>query len=185
VDGGLPTSAEAKGDAYNSDVTPVKCESHFELPANDWRGPISVGWYQGGAMPSSPKSHIDLTKISHGAMFKGTKGFLIADFDSRLILPYGNDADMSYYKPRKKEDMLPDLGHFQKQWFDACRDPSKPTACNFGYSANMIEMMLLGLVAYRTGKKIQYDGKTGTSPDTPEANAFMKKEYRDGWNIDG
>jgi hypothetical protein len=49
----------------------------------------------------------------------------------------------------------------------------------------MIEMMLLGLVAYRTGKKISYDGKTGTSPDTPEANGFMKKEYRDGWNIDG
>jgi hypothetical protein len=94
---------------------------------------------------------------------------------------------MSYYKPRKKEDQYPDvgLGNFQKQWFDACRDPSKPTACDFGYSANMIEMMLLGLVAYRTGKKISYDGKTGTSPDTPEANGFMKKEYRDGWNIDG
>jgi hypothetical protein len=49
----------------------------------------------------------------------------------------------------------------------------------------MIEMMLLGLVAYRVGKKIQYDSKTGKSPDTPEADAFMTKEYREGWNMDG
>jgi len=185
VDAKLPTSAEAKGEAFNSDVTPVNCESHFEHPANDWRGPITVSWYQGGAMPRSPKPSIDLTKIGHGAMFKGTKGFIIADFDSRMIIPFGNDADMSYYKPRAKDQLLPEVGHFQKQWFDACRDPGKPTACDFGYSANMIEMMLLGLVAYRTGKKIQYDGNTGTSPEPPEANGFMKKDYREGWNIDG
>ncbi len=187
VDAKLPTSADAKGEAFNSDVTPVNCESHFEHPANDWRGPITVSWFQGGAMPRAPKSSIDLTKIGHGAMFKGTKGFIISDFDSRMIIPFGDDADMSYYKPRKKEDQFADVGKgdFQKQWFDACRDPSKPTACDFGYSANMIEMMLLGLVAYRTGKKIQYDGKTGTSPDVPEANSFMGKTYREGWSIDG
>ena len=48
VDAKLPTSAEAKGEAFNPDVTPVECESHFEHPANDWRGPIRVSWYQGG-----------------------------------------------------------------------------------------------------------------------------------------
>ncbi len=185
VDAGLPTSAEAKGEAPNSDVTPVECESRFEHPANDWRGPISVSWYQGGAMPRAPKPFIDLSKIGHGAMFSGSKGFLISDFDSRMIVPFGDTADLTYYKPRTQETLLPPVGHFQKQWFDACRDPSKKTACDFGYSANMIEQMLLGLVAYRIGKKIQYDGKTGTSPDTPEANQFMGKEYRKGWTIDG
>ena len=48
-----------------------------------------------------------------------------------------------------------------------------------------IEQMLLGLVAYRVGKKIKYDPKTGTSSDTPEANVFMGKTYREGWSIDG
>lgn len=186
VDAGLPTSASAKSsEQINSDVTPVECETHFEHPANDWRGPITVNWYQGGAMPRSPKKHIDLTQIGHGAMFKGTKGYLIADFDSRMLLPFGDDADLTYYKPRTKETLLPEIGHFQKQWLDACRDPGKPTACDFGYSANMIEQMLLGLVAFRVGKKISYDGKTGTSPDTPEAKTFMGKPYREGWSIDG
>ncbi|MDB6138782.1 MAG: oxidoreductase domain protein, partial [Verrucomicrobiaceae bacterium] len=145
VDAGLPTSAQAKGEAMNPDVTPVECESHFEHPANDWRGPITIGWYQGGAMPRAPKPFIDLTKISHGAMFSGSKGFLISDFDSRMIVPFGDESDLTYYKPRTKEAVLPPVGHFQKQWFDACRDPSKKTACDFGYSSNMIEQMLLGL----------------------------------------
>ncbi len=185
VDAKLPTSAEAKGDEFNPDVTPVMCESHFEHPANDWRGPITVSWYQGGAMPRAPKASIDLAKIDHGAMFKGSKGFIVADFDSRLILPYGDDSDLSYYKPRTKETRLPEIGHFQKQWFNACRDRSLSTACDFGYSSNMIEQMLLGLVAYRVGKKIAYDGKTGTCTDCPEANKFLGKQYREGWTMDG
>jgi predicted dehydrogenase len=185
VDAKLPTAVEAKGEAMNSDVTPVQCTSRFEHPANDWRGPISVSWYQGGDMPRAPKPFIDLTKIGHGAMFTGSKGFIIADFESRMIIPFGDEADMTYYKPRNKESLIPPVGHFQKQWLDACREPSKKTACDFGYSADMIEQMLLGLVSYRVGKKIQYDPKTGTSPDTPEANVFMGKEYRPGWSLDG
>lgn len=185
VDAKLPTSASAKGEAPNSDVTPVECESHFEHPANDWRGPITVSWYQGGVMPRAPKAHVDLTKMGHGAMFKGSKGFLFSDFDSRMILPFGDDADLTYYKPRTKETLIPPVGHFQKEWLNACREPSRKTSCDFGYSADMIEQMLLGLVAYRAGKKIQYDPKTGTSPDTPDANQFMGKQYRDGWSMDG
>lgn len=185
VDAKLPTSAEAKGEPFNADVTPVECESHFEHPANDWRGPLRVSWYQGGLMPRSPKPEIDLTKIGHGTMFKGSKGFLIADFGSRIIVPFGDTADLSYFKPRTKETVLPDIGHFQKQWFDACKDPSKPTACDFEYSANMIEQMLLGLVAYRVGKKITYDGVAGKVTDCPEANELLGRKYREGWTLDG
>ena len=103
VDATLPTSAEAKGEPFNPDVTPVKCESHFEHPANNWRGPIRVSWYQGGVMPISPKPYVDLKKIDHGAMFKGAKGYVICDFESRIVLPFGDNADFTYYASRKKE----------------------------------------------------------------------------------
>jgi len=185
VDATLPTSAEAKGDPFNDAITPINCASHFEHPANDWRGPISVSWYQGGAMPTPPKDFIDLKKIGHGAMFKGTQGFLVADFDNRILFPYGKDADMSYYKPRAKDKMLPPLGHFQQQWIDACKNPSLKTACDFEYSGNMIEQLLLGLVAYRTGKKLAYDGATGKVTNCPEANALLSRKYRDGWTLNG
>jgi predicted dehydrogenase len=184
IDAGLPTSAEAKGEKFNPDVTPVECESHFEHPANDWRGPIRVSWYQGGAMPRSPKEYIDLKAIDHGAMFKGSKGFLIANFESRVLLPFGDNADLTYYKPRTPDAVLPPLGHFQKQWLDACRDNRK-TACDFEYSGNMIEQLLLGLVAYRVGKKLDYDGAAGRVTNCPEANDLLRRQYRPGWTLDG
>jgi predicted dehydrogenase len=185
VDATLPTSAEAKGDKFNPDVTPVECESHFEHPANDWRGPIRVSWYQGGAMPNSPKDLVDLKRIGHGAMFKGAKGFVVCDFESRIVIPFGDTADFTYYKPRAKEAVLPPLGGFQQQWLDACKNPTLKTACDFEYSGNMIEQMLLGLVAYRVGKKIEYDGAAGKVTNSPEANALLSRKYRQGWTLNG
>ncbi len=184
VDAKLPTSAEAKGEKFNPDVTPVECESHFDHPANDWRGPIRVHWYQGGLMPNSPPNY-DLNKIDHGAMFKGTKGFLVADFDSRVLLPLGDNADMTYYKPRPQDKMLPPIGDFQQQWINACKNPSLKTACDFEYSGDMIEQMLLGLVAYRVGKKLEYDGATGRVTNVAEANALLRHTYRPGWTLNG
>ena len=184
VDAKLPTSASAKGEPFNPDVTPVEAEFHFEHPANDWRGPINISWYQGGAMPQAPKKYVDLKAIDHGAMFKGSKGHIICDFTSRMILPFGDNADMTYYKPRPKNELLPDIGHFQKQWINAAKNGGK-TACDFEYSGNMIEQMLLGLVAYRVGKKIEYDGQTGKVTNAPEANQYLSRKLREGWTING
>lgn len=185
VDAGIPTSAMAKGEKYNPDVTPVECESHFEHPGNDWRGPITVSWYQGGAMPQSPIGYIDLKKIDHGAMFQGTKGYLICDFTTRMVLPVGDTADFTYYKPRPKEEVLPNLGDFVQQWLNACRSPSMKTACDFEYSGNMIEQLLLGLVAYRAGKKLDYDPASGRVTNSTEANDLLKRPYKSGWTING
>jgi predicted dehydrogenase len=185
IDAGLPTTAEAKGEAFNPDVTPVECESHFEYAANDWRGPIRVSWYQGGVMPRSPRRGVDLNAIDHGAMFKGSKGFLVADFESRMLLPVGDGADLTYLKQRTADKLLPPVGHFQRQWLDACKDPSRKTACDFEYSGNMIEQMLLGLVAYRVGKKLEYDGATGKVTNCPEAAEFISRKYRAGWTLNG
>jgi predicted dehydrogenase len=184
IDATLPTAASAKGEEYNPDIVPVEFESHFDIPANDWRGEIKLSWYMGGAMPRTPKNWIDLNKIGHGAMFKGSKGFLISDFSSRLVLPWGNDADMSYYDKRDKDEMLPDMGNFQKQWINACKTDLK-TSCDFEYSGNAIEMMLLGLAAYRAGKKLEYDGATGRVTNVAKANEYLSRKYRDGWTLDG
>jgi predicted dehydrogenase len=189
IDAGLPISAEGKGDPFNAEVTPVKLETHFEFPANNWRPPIRVSWYQGGAMPESPHREIDLNKIDHGAMFEGTEGFIVADFQSHILIPQKNDsdksqADLTYYKPRAKKDLIPPLGNFQTQWISACKG-NLQTSCNFGYATDMIEMMLLGLVAYRAGRKIQYDGAAGQVTDCAEANDYLKKTYREGWTLNG
>jgi predicted dehydrogenase len=184
MDAVLPTAIEAKGDPFNPDVTPVKLAAHYDFPANAWRKAIRVSWYQGGAMPESPIRSVDLNKIDHGAMFEGSRGTLVADFTSRLLIPTGDKADLTYFKPRTSETVIPPMGGFQEQWIKACKGDLK-TACDFEYSANMIETMLLGLVAYRAGRKISYDNAAGRVTDHDEANAFLGREYRDGWTLDG
>jgi predicted dehydrogenase len=184
VDAGLPTSAEATGEPFNPDVTPVELAAHFDHPANDWRPAIRVSWYQGGAMPNSPRDCVDLKKIGHGAMFKGSAGVLVCDFDTRFILPVGNDADLTYYKPRTKETVLPPLGDFMGQWIRACKGDLK-TACNFDYSGTMIEQMLLGLVAYRAGQKLDYDGAAGRVTNNADADKLLRRTYREGWTLNG
>ena len=117
-------------------------------------------------------------------MFKGTQGFVIADFGSRLVLPYGKKANMTYYQPRAKDELIPPLGHFQEQWTNACKTDLK-TACDFDYGSTMIEQMLLGLVAYRVGKKLNYDGATGRITNSEEGNALLSRQYRKGWTLNG
>ncbi len=184
IDAELPTTAEGEGEKFNPEVTPVELHTSFDFPANDWRGPIRVHWYQGGMMPRSPKNYIDLNKIGHGAMFKGTKGYIVCDFDSRILLPFGDDADLTYYSRRKKEDVIPPLGHFVEEWIRASKGNLK-THCDFNYGGTAIETMLLGLVAYRVGKKIDYDGKNGRVTNSDEADALLSKEYRPGWILNG
>jgi predicted dehydrogenase len=184
IDAELPTTAQGEGEQFNPEVTPVELHTSFDFPANDWRGPIRVHWYQGGMMPRSPKNYIDLNKIGHGAMFKGTKGYIVCDFDSRILLPFGDDADLTYYEGREKDDVIPPLGHFVEEWIRACKGNLK-THCDFNYGGTAIETMLLGLVAYRVGKKIDYDGKNGRVTNSSEADALLSKEYRPGWTLNG
>jgi predicted dehydrogenase len=187
VDATFPTSAVAKGDPYHPDVFPVALECQWEHPANDRRGPITVFWNQGGEMPRSPMAYLDLSKIRDGVMFKGTQGFLVGDFrtGSRVVLPFGDKADLSYYRSRREEDMTASHGNSMTRWLEACRNPAVKTTADFETGGNMIEQNLLGLVAHRAGRKITYDGVTGKVTDYPEANAFLKKEYRKGWTLNG
>lgn len=187
LDAGLPSSIKSKSpESFHPDVTPVNLTSSFMLPGNSWRDEIRCTWFQGGAMPKSPSKWIDLNKIGHGAMFKGDKGFVISDFGNRLILPRGKDSDMTYYKPRPEDKLIGDLGNFQKEWTSACKNgkPSE-TACNFEYSANMIETMCLGLVSFRAGGELKYDGSKGVVTNNADANQYLTKPYRKGWTLNG
>lgn len=184
IDAGLPAAAEAKGDPFDPEVTPVELATHFEHPANAWRPPIQVSWYQGGAMPESPSPWIDLRKIDHGAMFTGSQGYLVCDFQKRLVIPLSHHSDLTYYKPRAASEVIPAMGIFQQEWLDACKGKLK-TACDFDYSGRMMEQLLLGLVAYRAGSKIEYDGDSGRITKPVEANDCLRRAYRPGWTLNG
>ena len=58
---------------------------------------------------------------------------MIADFDKRILFPYGKYADLSYYNKRPENQMIPDLGGFQEEWMNACKGDLK-TSCDFDYA---------------------------------------------------
>lgn len=184
TDAKLPTAVKVSGEAFNPEVTPVELETRFDHPANDWRGPIRVSWYQGGRLPRNPRPFIDFERLGHGALFHGSEGYIIANYTQRLLIPSGKEADLSYYQPRSREEQLTDIPSFYGDWVDACKDPSKSTCCDFEYHSQLIEQMLLGLVAYRTGGEFNYDGEKGLT-DNDAANALLKRTYREGWTLNG
>jgi predicted dehydrogenase len=184
IDAGQPTTAWAEGDPFNPEVVASNMHTKFNFAANDWRGPITVEWYQGTLKPASPNPAIDISKIGHGAMFKGTKGTLVADFTTRILIPERSGADMTYYKPPAADKVAPPLGGFQQQWFNACKGDLK-TDCDFDYAGRMIETLMLGLAAHQAGKELQYDPVKGVVTNDPAANAFLTKEYRKGWVLNG
>ena len=184
IDAGLPTSAEAHGEPFNPDVSPVDLTATFEHPANDWRPAIRLTWYQGAHKPKRLAGEVNVERIGHGAMFEGDKGFLVADFGKNKLTPRDKDAGLAHYRPRPKEKQIPRMGGFQQQWINACKGDLK-TSCDFDYSGTAIEQMLLGLVAYRVGKKIEYDGNTGRVTNNAAANELLSRKYRKGWTLDG
>jgi predicted dehydrogenase len=197
IDAGAPLSVEAEGDKYNPEVCPVELKATFEQPANKWRPAIQVIWYQGGLKPKPPRPYIDVTKIGNGAIFEGTKGFILADFRSRVVIPSDDDGDMTYYRRRSSEQLQPLMGGtgpqagrsldklFQQEWIDACKGNNKKTTCDFDYSGTMMEQMILGLVAHRAGQKLQYDPAAGRVTNAREANEFLGRKYRPGWTLNG
>lgn len=184
IDADRPTKIKASGDAFNAEVCPSAMTAIFTMPANGWRDEIRLVWYQGGPLPKSPFGALDLNKIGHGVMFKGSKGCIVADFNNRILIPTGKDTDMTYYKSPTPEQVAPPMGNFQQQWIAACKGDLK-TACDFDYAGRMVETLMLGLVAHQAGKELAYDAASGKITNDAAANAILKKEYRKGWVLNG
>jgi hypothetical protein len=74
-------------------------------------------------------------------------------------------------------------GH-EVNWAKACMGQATASS-PFEYSARLTETMLLGIVALRTGqgRKLLYDGEQMLVTNIPEANQYLRREYRDGWSV--
>ena len=176
----FPTSCEAHGDPETpSPVTnPHWLIATWQHPATADRPGLKLTWYDGVKRPESPPGH-DLNKWGIGVLFHGEKGKLLADYGRHILLP---DDDFKDFQPPERF-IAPSLGH-HKEWLHGCKTGA-PTLCNFDYSGALIEHNLLGNVAYRTGKKLEWDAENLRAGNCPEADRFIHKEYRKGWEIEG
>jgi len=180
----LPATCKAEGTEINPDTCPQWLTAEWDHPANDWRPAIKLYWYDGGKKPGMPAEAFNREKLFKGVLFKGDKGWLLADYSLRILMPRQNAGDMTHYESPKPEELIPaSLGH-HAEWIVACKT-GKPTTCNFDYSGALIENNMLALVAYRVGKKLEYDAKNLRAKNCPEADKYIRKTYRKGWVLNG
>jgi predicted dehydrogenase len=177
----LPTTCKAEGSPVSSDTCPQWLTAEWDHPANDWRPAVKVYWYDGGKKPGVPAKIFNRDEMFKGVIFKGDKGWLLADYDYRALMLRG---DMTHYKSPKPEDLIPPSPGHHEEWLVACKT-GKPTLCNFDYSGALIESNMLALVAYRVGKKLDYDVKNMRVTNCPEADQYIHKTYRKGWVLNG
>jgi hypothetical protein len=82
-------------------------------------------------------------------------------------------------KPPEKLARIPEEAH-ELNWVDAAKGNGQ-TDSPFEYAAKLTEVMLLGVVALRAGKKILYDGANMRITNVPDANQYLSRQYRQGW----
>jgi predicted dehydrogenase len=174
----FPTSCEAEGKPLHADSYPGQIKVTWDHPATDGRPGLKVRWYDGGLMPGMPIPAISREGVAEkGILFTGDKGWLLADYGFRIVVLKN---DMTTYDAPTPEKLIPaSLGHHQ-EWIHACKTGA-PTTCNFDYSGALVEHNLLGAVAFRTGKKLEWDAAKLEATNCPEAAQFVTKTYRDGW----
>jgi predicted dehydrogenase len=174
-----PTHVSAEGPPVHPEGCPDWLIVHWEFPERGDKPPVKLSWYDGGKLPDAYESWEIPKKPKNGVVFIGSRGILFADYDRYHLLP---EIKFNDFTPPPKS--IPDsIGHHH-EWIAACKknDPTA-TTCNFDYSGALSETVLLGAVAYRTGKPLKWDAETLQATNAPEAQKFIRGKYRTGWGL--
>jgi predicted dehydrogenase len=171
-----PVAVEANGPPVHPELAPASMSVTFQYGPRNGLPPVKLTWHQGTAKPALWQEG-KIPTWSDGVLFIGSKGMLLADYGKHVLLP---QKDFVHFQP--PPHTIPDsIGH-HAEWLHACKTGA-PTTCHFGYSGALTEANHLGNVAYRAGKRIEWDAKNLRMPNAPEAEALLGRDYRPGWKL--
>jgi len=172
-----PLTVEAHSEIKpHAEIAPASMSATYEYAARGDMPPVKLTWYQG---EMKPKIWTDggIPKQGDGVLFVGAKGMLLADYFKYVLLPEKQFADV-----KLPEKTLPRPTSHHEEWIEACKT-GKQASANFEYSGWLTEANHLGNVAYRVGKKLEWDPVKLKATNAPEADKFIHREYRKGWEI--
>jgi len=196
--------ASTRNTGFFQNLPTPECQSNanmvtWEFPARGDLPPLNVYWYDGGMKPHRPPELDPRIELRNsGLLFVGEKGKLIAGyyggnpFGSRssdgdggvsrgleggLLLPEEKFRD--FEQPPKTLRRIED--HYG-EWTQACKD-GKETICPVHFGCEMTEMALLGAVALRTRRVLQWDAENMRVTNNKQANEFLDPPYRKGWEL--
>jgi len=168
---------EASSYGTTEEVCPAASLIYFDFPARAGMAPVRITWYEGGVMPPRPAElEAGRNVEDNGILFIGTKGSILGEGWGRSprIIP---EAKMRAYKRPPKT--LPRIAEHHRNWLDAAKGKGRPST-HFDYSGPLTEFVLMGNVALRAGKKLDFDWKKMIVTNVVDANKYIKPVYREG-----
>ena len=187
-----PESAEAFGTTtriiegnvcrphINDVAFPVSCIVRFKFPKQETLPPFELFWYDGGMKPNTPDELENASLPPEGMMFVGDKGKIIAGFrtENPKLIP---DSKMKTYM-EGKEPYKEEIESGGPHWINAFKNKTQSPG-SFLNAGAVTETILLGAVALQARKKVLYDAANMKITNDENANKFLYREYRAGWEM--
>jgi predicted dehydrogenase len=183
LDLGAPTAVEAETSPVNDETLPAWNIIRYEFPAKADRPAVKMIWYDGAKLPPMPE---ELTKEGrklgdNGILFVGDKGKLLGPSHAGAPRLIPESMQQEYGRPPKSLPRSP--GH-HKEWIEACKAGKPQDAkSGFWYAGPFVEALLVGNLAVRLQKRVEWDSATMRSPNCPEADNYITKFYRTGFDL--
>jgi predicted dehydrogenase len=156
----------------------------YHFPARGQQPALKWTWYDGGITPLLPPE-FELGRQfpeEGGTLIMGSKATVLAShtYASVRIIPEMKMREMMGSLPPKT---LPRVegGHYA-EWVRACKG-GPAAGSNFTYSAQLTETILLGTLATRTRRAIEWDAVAMQVTNLAEANQYLTKTYRPGHGV--
>jgi predicted dehydrogenase len=202
---GYPTAVSAESGEVNPETYPGWARVTIEFPARGEMPPVRVHWYEGhkddklvlppdellAKVPKTRKNDktgaMELSES--GSMLVGDKGILFSPSDYGGELIFLPENQFTHITNRSEPEHLPknpdggDQG-MKNEWVEAIK-AGKPELAysNFDVASQLTESFLLGNIAIKTGKRIEWDGPNCRITNYPEANHLVNIAYRHGWEV--
>lgn len=191
----VPDTIEAQSGPISDSNAPVWSTLQYHFGATERLPALVVSWHDGerdgqrNKPERDPRVPVDVFSESKtGMMLIGTDGLI---FEGKgycaepVIYPAERFADvqkaMQSGRIRQTEPRSPHPGNPQLEWAEAIVHGGTPSS-NFDYAGPLTEFVLLGNLAIRSGKPIQWDREQGRVTNLDAANRFTQRpNYRDGW----
>lgn len=196
---------------YHPEGCPASSFITMHYEATEKTGaPITMTWSDGGIRPSRPEiippdHDMGGPGSANGILIIGENGVITTNInDSSPLMPklYLNDGTTEF-GPETEEMEEPEYGH-QRMWVDACKagfdsPEHRALTSSFDYAGPMTESVLMGNLAIRSymlrrensrgqmefygRKKLLWDGENMRITNLEDANLFVGREYREGWEV--
>lgn len=186
-----PTSVEASSTPSFPETYPAGTLIRWEFPAREDRANVTLHWYDGDLRPPRPPELEPGEPMSNrageGMLLVGDQGKLLCGFEGEYprLIPASR---MKAFQP--PTDNLPKSPGAYREWVNAIRGGEPPRA-NFEFEQNVVEAVLLGSIAIRSGTRFEWDAANkritrlgeGTARDLAAANAQINPPRRSPWEL--